>query len=267
MFYDLCYYVLLPMIFMTSAAGVYYITDPVGAKKTFINVSWNATKMYVNLNDGMESFLKKMLPDEESSDEDESSDSETEDTTHYIFYNNKEHNSYITDNIDKEIMEKVNDKISPSIMFIRKLISDTLFYKRTKNPIKMVEYETLEEKLFIQVEYITKDENGKETVKDIHSNLPGFYVNGNTILDRDFLEWYLEQFYSISNVNEYELRIFDKDVNMFTLQSDQSIKIVDNAYTIISKEDIDKEDEKEAEEENDEGESKNDEPYEGATEE
>ena len=94
----------------------------------------------------------------------------------------------------------------------------------------------------------------------MYINLKIDRLNGNTILDRDFLEWYLEQFYSISNVNEYELRIFDKDVNMFTLQSDQSIKIVDNAYTIVSKEDIDKEDEKEAEEENDE-------PYEGATEE
>ena len=32
---------------------------------------------------------------------------------------------------------------------------------------------------------------------------------------------------------EYELRVFDKDVNMFTLSSNQLIKIDNNSYEII----------------------------------
>ena len=37
MFYDLCYYILLPLACATGAAGLYYIADPVDAKNKAFN--------------------------------------------------------------------------------------------------------------------------------------------------------------------------------------------------------------------------------------
>ena len=62
----------------------------------------------------------------------------------------------------------------------------------------------------------------------------GFYINGNQILDKEFLEWYMEQFYNVGDVDDYELRIFDKDVNMLTINSNQVIKIDNGAYTVVN---------------------------------
>ena len=93
-------------------------------------------------------------------------------------------------------MKHVEDKIKPSIMFIKNKIGKEEYYKRTTSPRETdTVYNTLAEKLFIQVEFVTKDTNGKEKVIDIHSNLTSFYVNGNVILDKNFLEWYLGQYY------------------------------------------------------------------------
>jgi len=233
MFYDLCYYVLLPLACMAGAAGLYYVVDPKGAQNKAINFSWNATKFYITWSDNLGLFIDKYMPPDEESDNEDFDEDIDKLQKHYIFYNNNEHNSYITDEINDEIMEHVNDKIQPSIMFVRTKIGDNQYYKRTHKPSETEsEYDTLPEKLFIQVEFITKDESGKEKVIDIHSNLMGFYINGNKILDREFLEWYMEQFYNIGCIDEYELRIFDKDVNMLTVNSKQVVNIENGQYSI-----------------------------------
>ena len=240
MFYDLCYYVLLPLACMTGAAGLYYIVDPKGAKNKAINFSWNATKFYITWSDNIGLFVDKYIPTDEESDNEDFDEDNNELIKHYIFYNNNEHNSYITDEINDEIMEHVNGKIKPSVMFIRTKIGDYQYYKRTHDPLqKETEYDTLPEKLFIQVEFVTKDDAGKEKVIDIHSNLMGFYINGNRILDREFLEWYMEQFYNVGQIHDYELRIFDKDVNMLTVSPKQVVNIENGKYSIAEADNTD----------------------------
>jgi len=234
MFYDLCYYILLPLVCATGAAGLYYMRDPVGAKNKAINLSWNITKCYITWSDNLGLFVNKYSPDSSDSDDDDSDNDDDLSPIYFIFYNNEHQNIYITDEINDEIMEHVNAKIKPSIMFIRSKIGREQYYKRTVIPMESdTVYDTLVEKLFIQVEYVTKDDNGKENVTDIHSNLTGFYVNGNTILDKKFLQWYLGQYYNLDKMDDYELRIFDKDVNMLTIKSTQAVKIEDNTYSII----------------------------------
>jgi hypothetical protein len=236
MFYDLCYYILLPLVCATGAAGLYYMRDPVGAKNKAINLSWDITKCYITWSDKFGLFIDKYTPEKSESDDDfdDSDDDSDLSPQYFIFYNNEHQNIYITDEINDEIMEHVNAKIKPSIMFIRSKIGREQYYKRTHIPMESdTVYDTLVEKLFIQVEYVTKDDNGKENVTDIHSNLNGFYVNGNTILDKKFLQWYLGQYYNIDKMDDYELRIFDKDVNMLTIKSTQAVKIEDNTYSII----------------------------------
>jgi hypothetical protein len=232
MFYDLLYYVILPLACVTGAAGLYYITDPVNAKTKAINASWNLTKIYVTWSDKLGIIADEYLPDCSDSEEDENG--EDSPAKYFIFYNSEEKNSYITDEINDEIMKHVEDKIKPSIMFIKNKIGKEEYYKRTTSPRETdTVYNTLEEKLFIQVEFVTKDTNGKEKVIDIHSNLTSFYVNENVILDKNFLEWYLVQYYNLNEIDEYELRIFDKDVNMLTVKSNECVLIENDSYSII----------------------------------
>ena len=42
----------------------------------------------------------------------------------------------------------------------------------------------------------------------------------------------MEQFYNDGNIDEYELRIFDKDVNMLTVNSKQVVNIENGKYSI-----------------------------------
>ena len=78
---------------------------------------------------------------------------------------------------------------------------------------------------------------------DIHDNLTGFYVNGNRLLDKEFLEWYIPYFYKekldddFVLDNNYSLRIFDKKVTMFTINSTQCIQLENDAYSIEKVED------------------------------
>ena len=241
MFYDLLYYVILPLACVTGAAGLYYIADPVNAKTKAINASWNLTKIYVTWSDKLGIIADKYIPDCSESEDDE--DDEDSPAKYFIFYNNEEKNSYITDEINDEIMKHVEDKIKPSIMFIKTKIGKEEYYKRTISPRDTdTLYNTLAEKLFIQVEFVTKDNSGKEKVIDVHSNLTAFYVNGNAILDKNFLEWYLAQYYDLNEIDEYELRIFDKDVNMLTVKSTECVSIENDSYSIIESSTIKKND-------------------------
>jgi len=261
MFYDLCYYILLPLACATGAAGLYYIADPVDAKNKAFNLSWSMTKFYITWSDRLGLFVNEYMHESSDSEDDEEED-ENVPTKYFIFYNNEQRNSYIADEINDEIMKHVEDNIKPSIMFIRNRIGPYQYYKRTFTPEeKNTIYSTLAEKLFIQVEYVTKGKDGKENVIDIHSNLTGFYVNENIILDKKFLEWYLAQYYELNDIDDYELRIFDKDVNMLNLKSTQAIKIENDSYSIVESSTI----EKKSNEKSDESDTVS--KYEGATEE
>jgi len=237
MFYDLLYYVFLPLACVTGAVGIYYIADPENAKNKVINVSWNFTKIYVTWSEKLGIIADNYIHD--SADDDEN-DEDNSPKKYFIFYNNKDQNSYITDELNDEIIKHIDDKIKPSIIFIKTKIGKEEYYKRTTSPRDTdTVYNTLAEKLFIQVEFVTKDDGGKEKVWDIHSNLTRFYINNNIILDKKFLEWYMAQYYNRNEINEYELRIFDKDVNMLTIKSTQGILIENDKYSIIESSTID----------------------------
>ena len=136
---------------------------------------------------------------------------------------------------EEVVINKITEKTNPSIMFIRTTVNDKNYYKRTTDPVKKnTTHLTMTIKPFIQVELIR---DGEEAL-DIHSDLGAFYINGNKILDRTFLEWYLNYFYTVKDIKEYELRIFDKDVNMFTLKSDQAIYLENDTYRCGSADEV-----------------------------
>ena len=145
-----------------------------------------------------------------------------------VYYNREDKLCFISDIVNNNTITEALKKI-PSIIFIKNTVGKEDFYKRTLTPSKTdSSFDVFGEKPFIQVEYI---ENG-DTIYDIHKYLTGFYVNGNTILDRVFLEWYLSYFYDKNCAKDYILRIIDKDINMFDITPDQTIILRNDMYEV-----------------------------------
>ena len=145
-----------------------------------------------------------------------------------VYYIEDEKNTYQTDVRTRKSVDLIQAS-KPLLLFLKTKYKDMEYYKRTKNPLATyTEYLTLDERPFIQVEFIEKD---KKPI-DIHGHLGSFYVEENNILDKAFLKWYLSYFYKIHSFGEYTLKIFDKDVNMFTLDETQYIRILKDSYKI-----------------------------------
>ena len=226
---DFYYYLILPLTATAGLLGFYYVFNSEKSKLILANWGWTISKAYVYCNGWGEQFTSYFYKIEEESDiEAEDEDEETLKQS-IILYDAKEKNNYVLDEYN-DSSSKLIRKVSPSIMFLTTPICGVTYFKRTREPEKKdSEYLTLTEKPFVQVEYL----EGDHCVLDIHENLTGFYVNGNMILDKTFLEWYLHYYYNIYLSDDYTLRIFDKDVNMFNLTRNGSILIENNGYVII----------------------------------
>ena len=228
---ELYYYLILPFSAVAGLAGAYYILDPSGAQRMFLGISWNVTKAYITCQDWGTRF--NAFAEIDKGYESGSDDSDNEDEPiqrNIILYDGNTENNYVARDYDEEIKELL-EKISPTIMFLSTKINDVTYYKRTNDPSKKdTEYDTFSDKPFVQVEYIEDDD--ESGALDIHQHLTGFYVNENIILDRAFLEWYLSFYFNRPVADKYSLRIFDKDVNMFNVGSDECIILKDNGYTV-----------------------------------
>lgn len=235
------YYFMLPTTVFVCAAGTYYVFNKENVNTTIANVSWEMSRLYIDCVDIQESIkttLKKngiltneddgYIADDEDSDDSEESSQPQDIEQNLVYYNRDDKLCFISDSVnDNTVTEAL--RRTPSIIFIRNTIGDAEYYKRTLAPSKKDSYsDVFFEKPFIQVEYI---EEGGE-VYDIHKYLTSFYVNGNAILDRVFLEWYLSYFYDKTCSEKYILRIIDKDINMFDIQCDQTVVLRNDMYEV-----------------------------------
>jgi hypothetical protein len=244
--HEYLYYLTLPFVVVGASITSCYVLYPNKTKSYLMNMSWKLTKLVVECNDIKEDLDKKLnLIKGNIFDKNNLSDSnsETSDVNEYnevIIYNTTFKrgfsNTIETFNNNTNIINNENFRV----MFYHKLENDNEFYKRIDRVEHLEQLQKEDdlhiktiEKQFIQVEYITKDDNNDEKIIDIHSNLGDFYIKGNIILDKYFLEWYLEAFYDIEIADNYKLRFFDKDVNMFTLTTNNAIIFGNNTYSKI----------------------------------
>ena len=244
--YEFLYYLTLPFVLVSASMASLFILYPDESKKQFMKLSWNVTKFMVECNDVMEKIDDKVKslkfsPIDKNGYDSDSDSSDDDQYNEVIVYNHNLKRSFSSnaDNIAEKTDIINNENIK--LVLYHQMVNDEENYKRID---RMSDFEVLKEdeddleiqtidKQFIQVEYITEDEKGNEKIVDIHSNLGDFYVKGNIILDRYFLEWYLETFYDIEIEGDYKLRFFDKDVNMFTLSTNNAIILSNNTYTKI----------------------------------
>ena len=256
MFSEIFNYFVIPTMVSLGAFGVFYILNPDTANKVMKNVAWESVKMYSKASIYLENLAQSSSTDEDFMD---SGNDDFDETKPLLSYYNYDIGLEVQMGSDYEALpeEWWKDSEENVDVIILKNENPTELFKTFKNRNKFNSADNNKwdkvEKQFVQVELIQND-----SCIDIHKHLDCFYVKGNTLFTPAFLNWYLKKWFSnVITEDTYTLKIFDKDVNLFTLTPQQYILITDDGYKIKN---IDEESESE--------ESKNDEEsaseYEGA---
>jgi len=79
---------------------------------------------------------------------------------------------------------------------------------------------------------ITVNTNGQKYTLDFGNS--NFYIEGNILCDKAFLQWYLNAFFKIDLVEPYTYTIMDANINFITLDANSHIVIQKDAYTVAS---------------------------------
>ncbi len=236
MFSDFWNYLIFPTLI---SVGAFYIVYPEKGKNLTSFVLWKSVNLYSRAAIILENLI---YPKENNEKEDITKDVATQ-----LSYYNSENSTSIAlgddyTTIPVEWWEDVEKKIS--LLILKNINGIKEKYKVFKNYKELVNESNIStysnahiddwthvDKQFVQVELIQG--NGKEVI-DIHKYLDYFYIKGNSILGKTFLQWYLNHWYNIKLEENYTLKIFDKDVNLFSICPDSYIYIGECGYSVIA---------------------------------
>ena len=234
------YYLIAGFGAIVTGIGYFLIYKPETASIVISNITWELTKFVSNVSENLGIDLNNDKKDynsdleeeyEECSDEQIDNNDEVINirNTFIKYYNFSNKGSFNIPMIDKESI--MDEKKDMDVIFLKTRIGNEILYNRIEkeNLDNLTEIKfSKADKQFLQVELINKEKQNE--VLDIHNNLDKFYVIGNKILDSDFLHWYLSYFYEKELPEEYEIRIFDKDVNLIKLTKGEGIIISKDSY-------------------------------------
>ena len=227
MFSEIVNYIVIPTLLSASALGAYYVWSQEDSKKLISSVAWYGVNMYSRASIYYETFAQSDLSDneEDNFDEEES-----------LLYYNSENQLVVSLGTDYKTMpdEWWNDSNNIDLLMFKKSLGDSIKFKIFNTHKELMKSDNdwvTSEKQFVQVEL---EQNG--VVIDIHKHLDHFYTVGNSILSKSFLRWYLKSWYNIELCDKYTLKIFDKDVNLFSIGPESYILLGDEKYSIINTE-------------------------------
>ena len=217
------YYLAGVSVVGTIGFGLFYLYDETTATAIMEDFSWSAVRAYHRVNmetNNLRRYLENELSEGKNSDMEEEYESEEEEEKLISFVGyNKDGSVYTTDELDNN--RYIEDETFNMMMLVKKE-DNTKLYKRIheKGEISSeVAFEKVE-KPFLSVEV---EQNSTRVA--IHDQLKSFYINGNMLLDKVFLEWYLEEFYGMNLQEDYKIHIIDSNIEMHKIQFDQSVTI------------------------------------------
>ena len=226
MFSEIVNYVIIPTLLSASALGAYWVWRPDDSKKIISRVAWYGINMYSRA----AIYFENMGPEFENIEEDMPFD-EIETLSYY----NAEKRMIINLGTDYKTLpdEWWKDiKINVDLLMLKKSLCDSQQYKIFNKMDDLKDSWNTLEKQFVQVELEQDNE-----IIDIHKHLDQFYLVGNSILSKPFLQWYVKEWYNIELSDKYSLKIFDKDVNMFSIGPESYILFGKDSYTVIDSND------------------------------
>tara|TARA_B100001057_G_scaffold491198_1_gene580960 strand:- start:5567 stop:6340 length:774 start_codon:yes stop_codon:yes gene_type:complete len=246
-----------------SGIGYYIYKNDVWVKSKLFDIGWNLTKLASKCSDKMgidlgENYnVKKTDSDDEDDEDDEEGEEMMPLETDYLlnenkceekksklikkkfkYYSVKKNKSYSLSLKDEHLLKDERENID--LLFLKIVLKnlddkndkkEKYYYRLNVNDVNtdLNLNERKTEKQFLQIELVDLETN---VVTDIHHNLNSFYLIGNKILDEVFLKWYLDYFYNLELPDNYKLQIFDKNVNMFSINKENSIVLTEKAYKV-----------------------------------
>ncbi len=244
-----------------SGIGYYIYKNDVWVKRQLFDIGWGLTKFASKCSDKMgidlgENYNIKKYDSDDEEDEDgvEMMPLETDCLLNkenkgeekkremvkkkFKYYNEKKNKSYSLALKDEYLIKTEKENID--LLFLKIVLKksgdknekkEKYYYRLDVNEIitDLDVNERKTDKQFLQIELVDIETN---VVTDIHHNLNSFYLVGNKILDKMFLKWYLDYFYNLKLPDNYKLQIFDKNVNMFSMNENNSIVLTEKAYKI-----------------------------------
>ena len=96
-------------------------------------------------------------------------------------------------------------------------------YKRIFSLDEKVDDVNVVPKPFMQIEY--KDSENKI---EIQNDMLSYYVEGNKILDYDFVRFIMKENYGIDVLDDYEIIILDENVKMLTIKKNEYVLVIDD---------------------------------------
>lgn len=218
------YYLAGVSVVGTIGFGLFYLYDEQTATAIMEDFSWSAVRAYHRVNmetNNLRRYLENEFSEGKNSDveeDDESIIDEEEKLVSFLGYNN-DGSRYTTDELENN--EYIDDENFSMMMLVKKDEEQEL-YKRIHEKSEISSEVVFEKvsKPFLSVEV---EQNNNRIA--IHDQLKGFYINGNMLLDKVFLKWYLEEFYGMNLEDDYKIHIIDSNIEMHKIQFDQSVTI------------------------------------------
>lgn len=218
------YYLAGVSVVGTIGFGLFYLYDERTATTIIEDFSWSAVRAYHRVNmetNNLRRYLETEFSEGKNSDieeDEDESEEEEEKLVSFLGYND-DGSVYTTDELENN--NYIDDESFNMMMLVKKEEDGRLFKRiHEKGEISTeVKFEKVT-KPFLSVEV---EQNNNRTA--IHDKLKGFYINGNMLLDKIFLKWYLEEFYGMNLEDNYKIHIIDSNIEMHKIQYDQSVTI------------------------------------------
>lgn len=220
-------YFIIPSVISMASFAVFAVVNPVLAGKVVREVSWQSVRIFTTANIFIERVADKYTERYASSSSEEE---DSEYVTNLSYFDTKQNTMIFAGSDHNDISRDWWDTNKDNIGFFM-LTDDNDLIKISQNYDDLVcgDDWSAVEKPFVQVELVQSN-----NTLDIHDKLKDFYVEGNVILDTVFLKWYVGNFFDTELEPDYMLKIFDKDVNLFEINSDQMVRICKDGYKILN---------------------------------
>ena len=213
--------------------GILYCYDKEKFNELSQKLSWETVKCYHKINNTVKNALKDLEKQQKRSIElAKTKNIKIKDS--YEFYGYKINNDveFICNINNLESKRYYIDDNDFDIMFIKKTdVNNNILWKRIleKNILdskeKIEEFELID-KPFLQIEYCVKTDSSEPVEKtEIHSEMQNFYIKNSIILDKPFIQWYVNKYYSLMSLNDYELQIIDTNINIFKINNNESCSL------------------------------------------
>jgi|TARA_B110000008_G_scaffold259023_1_gene278474 hypothetical protein len=201
-------------------------------KEKFFNiserVSWSSVKCYHKVNNKIKKVLEDLNSKEKKvKNRSRSKIQKSKELYEFVGYHNN--NSFTSDINELKERQYFIDETFFDIMFLKYSNSNEVLWKRILNKSELENIEELKkfekiDKPFLQIEYYqNKDSNEDISYKktEIHTNMNPFYIKNNKILDKEFVDWYINKYFSDIQCENYELQLIDTNINIFKMYNNK----------------------------------------------